>query len=214
MLFSCSNATGALVIDPVFDFSQGDLTEEDVFLLDSYSTIMVWIGSEANEVERAGAKEAAAAYIKLQGYEGDTPVITIKSGSEPSMFTCCFLGWDATPKAKFVDPYEAKLAALKAANPVDVSEPAEEEPPLTSRKSVGSGEIFDKDFEEAGGNYMFNYEELTKPVDQLPAGVDPRKREQYLKDEDFEKVLNSPRGVFEKLKPWKQQQLKKAAGLF
>ena len=43
---------------------------------------------------------------------------------------------------------------------------------------------------------------------------DPRKREQYLKDDEFIKALGSPRSEFEKLKPWKQQQLKKAAGLF
>lgn len=216
MLFQCSNSTGALTIDPVFDFSQADLTEEDVFLLDSFTTVFVWIGSEANAVEKAGAKEAAGAYIKQNGYEADTPVITIKSGSEPAIFTCNFLGWDAAAKTKFVDPYEAKLAALKAANPAD-DEPAaaaDISDAPSPRKSVGGGEIFDKDFKEPGSDYTLNYAELTKPLDQLPSGVDPRKKEQYLSDGDFVKYLNSPRGEFEKLKPWKQQQLKKAAGLF
>ena len=36
----------------------------------------------------------------------------------------------------------------------------------------------------------------------------------YLRDDEFEKVLGSPRAEFNKLKPWKQNQLKKAAGLF
>ena len=85
MLFQCSNSTGSLAIDPVFDFSQTDLTEEDVFLLDSFTSLFVWVGSEANEAEKSGAKEAAAAYITAKGYDADTPVLTIKSGAEPSV---------------------------------------------------------------------------------------------------------------------------------
>jgi len=56
------------------------------------------------------------------------------------------------------------------------------------------------------------------PYDQLkdacPDGVDPAQREQYLADDEFEKVLGSPRHEFNSLKPWKKQQLKKAVGLF
>ena len=55
-----------------------------------------------------------------------------------------------------------------------------------------------------------SYEELKAG---LPAGVDPTKKEQYLTDEDFEKILKSPRSQFNEMKGWKQQQLKQAAGL-
>ena len=48
----------------------------------------------------------------------------------------------------------------------------------------------------------------------LPEGVDPAKKEQYLSDADFEKVMKSPRAAFNEMKAWKQQQLKKAAGLY
>ena len=112
MLFSCSNATGKLVVEPIFDYSQADLSEDDVYLLDTFTSIFVWIGSEANAAERTGALDAAAGYLEQNGYAADTPIITSKSGSEPPMFTCHFLGWDATTKKRFVDPYEAKLAAL------------------------------------------------------------------------------------------------------
>jgi len=46
------------------------------------------------------------------------------------------------------------------------------------------------------------------------AGVDPTMKEQYLSDAEFEKVLGSPRGEFNNMKAWKQNQLKKAKGLF
>ena len=64
-----------------------------------------------------------------------------------------------------------------------------------------------------GGSYTVNYEELKRPKEQLPRGVDPDKREEYLTDHDFLRVLGSPRSVFGKLKQWKQRQLKRAAGL-
>jgi len=213
LLFSCSNSSGTLKMDAVHDFSQADLEEEDVYLLDSFTTIFVWVGSAANEAEKRAAGDVAAAFIRSQGYDATTPIVTVKSGTEPAIFTCNFLGWDASKKKVFVDPYEAKLQAALAANPVDVSEPEPPEP--VKRTSVGSAEVFSQDFKDpSGGTYAINYEELKKPTDQLPEGVDPRKREQYLSDTEFEKVLGSPRGVFNNLKPWKQNQLKKAAGLF
>ena len=54
----------------------------------------------------------------------------------------------------------------------------------------------------------------THSLTQIPAGADPTKKESCLSDADFEKLLGSPRAEFEQMKPWKQQQLKKAAGLF
>ena len=46
------------------------------------------------------------------------------------------------------------------------------------------------------------------------ADVDPTKKEQYLSDADFEKYMKSPRSEFNAMKGWKQQQIKKAAGLY
>jgi hypothetical protein len=50
------------------------------------------------------------------GRDVSTPIIRVNAGSEPSLFSQFFLGWDPerTSRNKFVDPYEAKLAALKA----------------------------------------------------------------------------------------------------
>jgi hypothetical protein len=37
----------------------------------------------------------------------------VESGSEPTLFTSCFLGWEEKSSEAYVDPYEAKLAALR-----------------------------------------------------------------------------------------------------
>ena len=115
MLFCASNATGALRFEPIFDFAQADLDHDDVFLLDTFTTIFVWIGEGANEAEKRAAPELAAAYISKRGYEQTVPVVTVKSGYEPAIFTCHFLGWDASSAKGFIDPYEAKLQAAAAA---------------------------------------------------------------------------------------------------
>lgn len=51
------------------------------------------------------------------------------------------------------------------------------------------------------------------PAAQLPAGVDPQRREQYLSDDDFARVLGARRAVFEGLAPWRRKSLLRAAGL-
>ena len=75
---------------------------------------------------------------------------------------------------------------------------------------------------EAPGSKTFSYDELKGGI---PTGVDPAKKEQYLSDADFEKIMKSPRGEFNEIwkqtqvkawneKAWKQAQVKKAAGLY
>merc|ERR1719162_803151 len=104
MLFRCSNSTG-------------------VFLLDVFTNLYVWVGNDANEQEKSMALTTAAEYAKANGYSEDVATVIVHSGSEPGMFTCNFLGWDAEASKKFVDPYEAKLAAAMASNPADEASP-------------------------------------------------------------------------------------------
>jgi len=204
MLYLCSNATGRFEMEAVFDFSQADLEEEDVYLLDSHTSIFVWIGKQANDEEKKLALETAQVYLSKQGYPPDTPIVTVPSGSEPNIFTCHFLGWDSSRTKAFIDPYQAKLDAIKASNEVIVVDNKLPTPPPPVMEKY-----------EDGANYTLNYEELrNKTNDQLPKGVDPKKKETYLSDADFERVLGSPRGEFTKMKAWKQSQLKKVAGLF
>jgi len=203
-LFAVSNSTGIVKIEPVINFSQEDLEEEDVYILDVYTAIYIWLGTQANEKEKAAAAETAVAYMKAQGMDEDTPIITVSSGKEPEMFQANFLGWDESKKKTFVDPYEARLAKIKAANPAEPEpeKPVPTPPPAAPVTAPGDG-------------YTLNYETLKKPSDAPELkGLDLMKKEQYLSDTEFEKVLGSPRGEFNAMKPWKQNQIKKAAGLF
>jgi len=118
-LFSASTATGTFKVEEIDQYDQSDLNDEDVFLLDTYTQLFVWIGSQSTQAEKDKATEFAHRYIQEanDGRDIDCPVIKVIAGDEPDMFACHFLGWDSeyTKKHIFVDPYQARLDALNNA---------------------------------------------------------------------------------------------------
>lgn len=48
-----SNATGKLAVTLVCNFDQSDLCADDVMLLDTVTSVFIWVGPQANETERA-----------------------------------------------------------------------------------------------------------------------------------------------------------------
>lgn len=62
---------------------------------------------------------------------------------------------------------------------------------------------------------MLHSEQLGKaPQHQQPQGVNPEKQEEYLTDAEFENLLGCTRDSFQRLPKWRQNDLKKKAGLF
>ncbi|KAJ3599600.1 hypothetical protein NHX12_033556 [Muraenolepis orangiensis] len=95
-LFVCSNKTGNLIAEELPPtFTQLDLAPDDIMLLDTWDQIFLWIGEEANEVEKKGAPKIAADYVaSANSCRGDIPVISVKQGFEPPTFTGWFQAWD------------------------------------------------------------------------------------------------------------------------
>ena len=88
-------------VEEIYDFAQEDLISEDIMLLDTYAEVYVWIGTGANEAEKKDAIITAAEYVKNapDARSGDTPIIVVKQGFEPKLFTANFQAWSAD-KAK------------------------------------------------------------------------------------------------------------------
>lgn len=63
-LFQCSNASGSFRVEEITDFTQMDLVPEDVFLLDTYDSIYIWVGTDSRPEEKTMASDAAIVSYK------------------------------------------------------------------------------------------------------------------------------------------------------
>ncbi|XP_072306986.1 villin-1 [Eucyclogobius newberryi] len=86
----------------------------------------------------------------------------------------------------------------------------------TSPASHRSSSTYSPSFTSSGsGEFSVDPQLLiNKSADELPPGVDPSLREDYLSDVDFEAVLGTNRADFQRLPKWRQNDMKKKAGLF
>ncbi|KAM4630317.1 scinderin [Polymixia lowei] len=113
-LFGCSNKSGRFIIEEVpGEFTQEDLAEDDVMLLDVWDQVFVWIGKDANEVERSESVKSAKKYIETDpgGRDKRTPVVIVKQAHEPATFTGWFLAWD--PSRWGPEPAARSMESLK-----------------------------------------------------------------------------------------------------
>eukprot|EP00163_Fabomonas_tropica_P012650 TRINITY_DN23990_c0_g1_i1.p1 TRINITY_DN23990_c0_g1~~TRINITY_DN23990_c0_g1_i1.p1 ORF type:complete len:848 (+),score=337.64 TRINITY_DN23990_c0_g1_i1:44-2545(+) len=214
-LFEGCDASGAFEIEEIFDFAQDDLRDEDVYILDAYSEVFVWVGSQATEREKKMAYDSAVGYVKhaSDGRSPDTPIIRVEKGSEPAMFTCHFLGWDASKSQVFEDPYEKKMREIREAREAALAEKEAEEaaaaPPAEAESAPALAPA-----PEATADPNTTKFSLAELQAGTPEGVDPAKKEAFLKDDEFEGALGMTREAFAGLALWKQQNAKKKAGIF
>ena len=58
-LFQASNASGRFEVNEIVEFTQVDLVPDDVFILDAYNNVYVWVGEDARPEEKTMAMDAA-----------------------------------------------------------------------------------------------------------------------------------------------------------
>jgi hypothetical protein len=195
-LFRLTCNVGYFNVEEIFNFVQDDLINDDVMMLDVHSEIFLWVGQEASKQEKDESMKTALAYIKESpSHDDDTPVFRVSAGFEPPNFTAHFLGWDSS-KAQDLgeDPYLKELAAMG----IKVGDG----PVAVSADMIG--------FQKPGFK-AFTIDDLKGPA---PTGVDPKSKELYLSDGDFETAFGMGKDAFSKLAAWKKTAAKKKVGLF
>ncbi|TRZ01849.1 hypothetical protein DNTS_007154 [Danionella cerebrum] len=223
-LFECSNQTGRFIMTEVFDFSQDDLDEDDVMLLDTWEEIFLWIGNSANQYETQESYTSAMEYVKSHPAERDplTPITTVKQGNEPPTFTGWFNAWDSYKWSGGLS-YEEMKSKLG-----DVSQITVNLSNADLNKKTGGG-VGSYSAPGGPGNVRPHTQRTGSPsranlsgiqssepkasTHQHP-GADPEKREESLSDAEFENLLGCSRIDFQRLPKWRQNDLKKKAGLF
>ncbi|RXN14826.1 villin [Labeo rohita] len=206
-LFECSNQTGRFLMTEVADFTQDDLDEDDVMLLDTWEEIFLWIGNSANQYETQESYSSAVDYLKTHpaGRDPGTPITTVKQGYEPPTFTGWFNAWDAHKWSNLNNINLNKKTGgggsySAPGGPGNIKSHSQR-----MASSISSAYV-DQSPNKAKASGMAHSEP--------PQGVDPEKREEYLTDAEFENLLGCTRDSFQRLPKWRQNDLKKKAGLF
>uniref|UniRef100_A0A8C5LU75 Advillin n=1 Tax=Leptobrachium leishanense TaxID=445787 RepID=A0A8C5LU75_9ANUR len=204
-LFECSNKTGRFIVTEVTEFTQDDLDSTDVMLLDTWDQVFLWIGAEANDEEKKEAIAISQEYLRTHPSNRDleTPIIIIKQGFEPPVFTGWFLAWDPH-KWSGGKTYEELKKELGDATAIS-----------RITRDMNGVALSPTSPSPSTTYQCFPIETLKgKQKEELPEGVDPAKRENYLSDRDFVSVFGITRGEFCALPSWKQLNMKKQLGFF
>jgi hypothetical protein len=201
-LFQVTTAqTGSLYVEEIFEFDQEDLIEDDVMILDTHYEIFIWVGKGASPAEKKGSLETALKYIESDPSgrkKEDVCILQIKQGFEPPNFTGHFIGWDPEKWSKGKS-YEELKAELQATNPAGGS---------------AAADIGPVDISDAMAVYSATHSYETLIGSEVPEGVDPTKKEQYLSDAEFQEVFKMSKVEFNALPQWKQNNHKKKVKLY
>jgi len=226
-LFECSNATGSFKVNEIADFTQSDLNDEDVYLLDTFTTVYLWIGSQANATEKSKASEFAQKYIveANDGRDTECSVVTVKSAEEPVMFSSCFVAWDpqAAANNKFVDPYQAKLdklnaekAAKEGAAPAAAAKTTTAAPAASGAKAATAAPAAAAARPAASASAAVSTG--SHSWDDVKAGTVPgmdlTMKENYLDAATFQAKLGCSKAEWDKMPKWKKDAKKKELGIF
>ena len=184
------------------------MLNDDIMLLDAYSSIYVWIGNGSNKFEKNGAYKTANRYIESILDDRDkssVQVVEVEAGREPSCFTVFFPEWraeiaqrwlDDDPVKRLADMYPADKgtgvsggAPLQSKKTFVAGKPAATAPtaPAWAKKESTVQEEVKKSEEskylDSEANKL-DYEQL-KGTGVIPAGVDPSRKEAYLSEGQF-----------------------------
>jgi advillin len=220
-LFHCSSNHGHFHVEEIFNFTQDDLIDDDVMILDTYSEVFVWVGTKATREEKDTALTTALDFVTKapDGRSADTPIYKVHPGGEPPNFTCHFLGWNPA-KVSAEDPYSDALVKLKGGAPAKAgaaaagptSPKAESKGPAPAKAAPAKVEAVTRD----SVGYL-DWSKNAYTIDQLKAGVpniDPANKPLYLADSAFTALFKMSKQDFIKLAKWKSDAEKKKAGLF
>lgn len=198
-LFNVSNSTGFMWVKEIPNFTQEDLLNTDVFFLDAYHTIFIWIGRLAEKQEVTQARVRAEQYLESvrdSRNKDEVAFVECQAGHSPYNIRCHFIQWSDAISQSWID--EDPLEKLLAENRSKAA--AEEE--KANNPFAG---FLDP------ATTTFTYEEIKG---KFPKGIKGNMKEYYLSDAEFQQVLGMTKEEWGKLKLWKQEQKKQDVGIF
>lgn len=167
-------------------------------------------GASQASSQRAAAIAALSNVLtaeKKQSSESGSPVQSNRSSPVRSSRSSPVRSVDSGPAESELSTAEVQDSE-KASEPKEIVEPAEtngSEPKPEPEQDEGGNE---------SGTAIFSYEQLKAKSDNPVTGIDFKRREAYLSDEEFQSVLGMNKEAFYKLPKWKQDMNKRKVDLF
>ncbi|KAK7244543.1 hypothetical protein RIF29_39367 [Crotalaria pallida] len=110
---------------------------------------------------------------------------------------------------------KSESAHSESEGPEEVVESKETQETTTETGSNGDSEPKQENVDDGNdGQKVFSYEQLKTKSGSVVPGIDLKRRETYLADEEFESIFKMTKEAFTKLPRWKQDMLKKKVDLF
>ncbi|KAH9701669.1 Villin-1 [Citrus sinensis] len=111
-------------VKEIYNFTQDDLTTEDILVLDCCREIYVWIGCHSDLNSRQQALNIGQKFLEtdilVEGLSLETPIYVVTEGHEPPFFTR-FFAWDPLKAKMHGNSFERKLAILKGRPSIEAS---------------------------------------------------------------------------------------------
>ncbi|KAA8517109.1 hypothetical protein F0562_017402 [Nyssa sinensis] len=177
----------------------------------------------------------------LEGLSPSVPLYKITEGNEPCFFTT-FFSWDPAKATAHGNSFQKKVMLLFGAGHAvenqeksnaeaknettlseleDSKEASEVETEVVEPVSESNGddsvpkqEVEQDENGSESNQSTFSYEQLKAHSENPVTGIDFKRREAYLSDEEFQAILGMAKEAFYKLPKWKQDIHKRKVDLF
>ncbi|KRX64356.1 Gelsolin, cytoplasmic, partial [Trichinella sp. T9] len=218
-LFHCSETNGIFDVEEIVSFTQEDLYEDDVMVLDVGDEVFIILyffietipffsyrylyGLEKKPVKLRKEKPVKMHYMLQFTLCSQQNLVDCDASSRTRDTVTIIVVQQGSEPLDFIghfpnwDPDEWKQSITDA----DVECVLKWENDRARLASV---------YEEKSKTYPV---ELLRNAETLPPNVDRGRREEYLSAEDFQKLFKMPRGMFDRLPLWTKMSLKKKVGL-
>ncbi|KAJ3070647.1 hypothetical protein HDU98_006325 [Podochytrium sp. JEL0797] len=203
---------GGATAELISPFTQRDLHETSVYILDAFFEIFVWVGRHAHASHKdiklalstaleyaEYAQQQQHLRLEYEKQRDQVRVWMIRDGHETLEFRSCFGAFDdETKDLGSVGSFRFFNALLESSNG-RYAGPPKAEYAKTVLEKIEKG--------------VYSVEEL-RNKDALPFGVDPSNVERHLSPDDFKKLFKTDLSTYQSYPAWKRLDLKKKAGIF
>lgn len=186
--------TSPISFEDIVEFQKEDLTSEDVFFLDTFDQIYIWVGKNIDDEDRQMLSFLPQKYIEEDAAARcleDISVWIVTQNHEPETFVKYFRDWCNTQYGG-LDVYNLSRKMVRQEN----------------AKINIDQEMVDRTYQKFSKHA---YRELIKkePAEE----IDRSHKEFHLTDRHFKEVMKMDRMDFYRLPLWKQEQCIKSARL-